>query len=374
MIDEKKELTKQLIRDIIYLIIVLGLSGLAFYLSVGKNIDQVWHLLLKANGWFILVIVGIVISCFLLRSTAIFSLTRIVKSDYNFSRSLAVDQVGALYRMITPAGLGSHFMEAYVYHKHGVKLADALTVLAMYSIIYQIVLILYGLITIIVKHQLINQIGYINFNFGSSTLTVSLWVLVAIGFAFSVLVIGFILLISYWNGLLNFVKGPVYKGLNKVKIVKDLDAGRAKLDEVVHQFRNNLKLIFSHIPTFLICVLVFFVYITITYSVPYFAGLSLGNTGTYANFWDSVLLGNLHQMITSIIPTPGNSFFSEIFFLKLFYPSSGPTFYMDENVAKGSLLLWRSLMFIIPLFITTIFSLIYFPILFRRKTNDNHEN
>ena len=114
----------------------------------------------------------------------------------------------------------------------------------------------------------------------------------------------------------------------------------------------------------------FFAYITISYSVPYFCGLSLGNTSSDANFWDSVLLSNFHQMVTCIIPIPGNSVLSELFFLRLFYPASGPSFYSTEEIARASLLLWRSLMFIFPLFISCIFTLVYRP----RKNIDNHDH
>ena len=143
-----------------------------------------------------------------------------------------------------------------------------------------------------------------------------------------------------------------------------------RFDNAVTNFRSNLKTLGRNIPVFLICVVCFFAYITISYSVPYFCGLSLGNTSSDANFWDSVLLSNFHQMVTCIIPIPGNSVLSELFFLRLFYPASGPSFYSTEEIARASLLLWRSLMFIFPLFISCIFTLVYRP----RKNIDNHDH
>ena len=87
----------------------------------------------------------------------------------------------------------------------------------------------------------------------------------------------------------------------------------------------------------------------------------------YANYWDSVLLSNIHQMVTCIIPIPGSSVISEMFFLQLFSPSVGPSFYDNEVIARASLLLWRSLMFIFPLFIASLYTIIYRP----RKRNNN---
>ena len=370
MQEKEIALSKQIIRYVIYTLIVLGLTALAFYLTIGKNASSIFETLKSANLWFVFMIFAILLACIILRSVAIFFLTKTYVSKYSFHRAMAIDQVGVLYRMVTPAGLGGHVMEAYTYKKQGISLANALSVLAMYSIIYQIVLILYNLITIIVKHNLVSEINYVNISFiDTANVNVSLWLLVGIGFGINVLVIGFILLISYWNGFYRFLDGPIGKLLAKVRIVKDIDAYHQKMLVARDSYRNNLKNIFKHWPTFIICFVVFFAYITLTYSVPYFAGLALSNASIYANFWDAVLLSNFHQMITCII-TPGNSLFSELFFLRLFYPSSGPSFFSSEQVARASLLLWRSLVFIIPLFIACIWTIIYRP----RKVIDNGED
>lgn len=368
---KNNEIIKQVIRYVIYLIIVLGLTALAFYLTIGNKINDIFDVLSTANIWFIFAILAIVIVCIVLRSISIFTLTRLFEKDYYFHRAIMIDQIGSLYRMVTPAGIGSHVMETYTYNKQRVSISNALSVLAMYSIIYQIVLIAYGIITIIVKHDLINEIGSISISFNNDNAAqVPLWLLVAIGFALNTLSIGFILLISYWNGFFRFIRGPIIKLLVKIRVLKDLEQSQLKLDAAAINFRGNLKTIFKHIPTFLICFVTFFAYITISYSVPYFCGLSLGNTSANANFWDSVLLSNFHQMVTCIIPIPGSSVVSELFFLRLFYPTTGPQFYDTEQIARAALLLWRSLMFIFPLIIACLVALIYRP----RKQHENHEN
>ena len=260
-------------------------------------------------------------------------------------------------------------METYTYRKQGVRISNALSILAMYSIVYQVVLIIYGIITISIKAYLVNQIGYLSLG-GAH---ISLWLLIGIGFTFNVITIGFILLLSYWEPFYRFVRGPIYGLLAKVHLIKDLDASRAHLDGSKVNFRNNLKILLKHVPTLLVTALMFFVYITLSYSVPYLVGLSLNNASIYANFWDSVLLSNFHQMVTCIIPIPGSSGVSELFFYSLFYPANGPKFYSSDEIARASLLLWRSLVFIIPLIISCIFTLIYRP---RKRVikNDHQED
>ena len=363
MQESDKTVVKELVKYAIYLLIVLGLTLLAFYLTIGNNASKILDTLGQANVYYILVIFGIVIMCFILRSIVVFVLMRSYQSKYPFHRALAIDQVGTLYRMVTPAGLGSHIMETYTFKKQKISISTALSVLAMYSILYQVVLIIYNTITLIIKAPLVASIGSIAISFSSDSLVnVPLWILIAIGYIANISVIFFILLISYWNGFYRFLDTRICRLLVKIHIIRDEEKYHDKLFRAKDNFRNNLKHLFTNVPTLLIALLAFVAYITISYSTPYFAGLSLGNTSTYANFWDSVLLSNFHQMVTCIIPVPGSSLISELFFLRIFYPSNTDIkFYSNEEIARSSLLLWRSLMFIFPLFISSIFTMIYRP-------------
>ena len=363
MQNENKELRNQIIRYVIYLVIVLGLTVLSFYLTIGNNASLIIDALKGAKIGWVFAILGVVICCFLLRSIVIFALTRTYIKKYAFYRAFAIDQIGTLYRLVTPAGVGSHFMELYTYKKQGVRISDALSVLAMYSIVYQVVLILYNTITLIIKGSLVNEIGYINIAFSDTTqVNVPLWLLIILGYVVNISVIGFIFLISYWNGFYRLIRNPIGRFLRKIKVIKDLEGYQTKLDASRDNFRSNLKHLLKNTPVMLIALFTFFIYITISYSVPYFAGLALNNHSEYANFWDSVLLSNFHQMITCLIPIPGSSMISELFFLRLFYPdNTSIKFYENQEIARASLLLWRSLMFIFPLFISCLYTIIYRP-------------
>lgn len=366
---ENINIKRQILKYLIFLVIVIGLTILAGYLTLKDNYHSVVDVFKQANAWYLVLVLGIVIISILLRSLAIrlFALTYVKK--YSFHRSIALDQVGTLYRMITPAGIGGHVMETYTYKKQGVSISNALSMIAMYSIVYQFALLTYNLITIIAKFDLIGQIGYVPISFASSSsVNIPLWVLILIGFVFNCAVVGFIYLLSFSKLFYRFVDGPILSLLFKCKIFKDKEIYHQKLANSVDNFRKNLKHLFSHWPTIIFTFVIFMVYITISYSIPYIVGLSLNNISSNANFWDSVLLSNFHQMITSIVPIPGNSLLSELFFLKLFYPSSGPKFYESEQMAKAALLLWRTLMFIIPLAISCIYTLVYRP---RKEENIN---
>lgn len=355
-------LKNQIIKYIIYTLIVLGLTFLALYLTCKNNYKLVIETLRQAKIGYIFLIVGIIAGCILFRSLSNFLLTRMYVKNYKFHRSIVIDQVGTLYRMVTPVGVGGHLMEVFTFRKQKVSVSNALSIIAMYSICYQIALIAYNIVTIIVKRDLISQIGSIPISFtSSSSVYIPLWILITIGFIFNLGVIGIIFLLSFSKKFYNFISKYVLRFLSFIHIVKDIDKARNKLEDSVVSFRSNLKSLFSHWKTLVFTIIFMIGYITISYSIPYICGLSLSNSSSSASFFNSVLLSNLHQMVTCIIPLPGNALLSEMFFLQLFYPSSGPQFYMSEDIARASLLLWRSLTFIIPLLIACIVTICYHP-------------
>ena len=369
---KEKNIKKQILLYSIYLIIILGLTALAIYFTLGKNYQNVLSVLGGANWVYIMVVFFIVIACILTRSLVLYLLATIKLRKYSFHRAIALDQVGVFYRTTTPAGLGGNVMQTATFKRQGISISTGASIVAMYFIVYQFALIIYNIITLIIKGSLINDIGFIAISFTSTShVNIPLWLLISIGFLFNLGSIGLIFLLSFWKGFYKFVDGPILKLLVKMKILKDIDYQHDKLNNAAINFRNNLKNLFSHwkimLSAFLLCCL----YITISYSVPYFVGLSLGNTSTSANFFDSVFLSNLHQMVTTVLPLPGGTMVSELFFLKLFYPVNGAKFYSSEEIARASLLLWRSLMFIIPLFISLIYTICYFP---RKRNYDNIEN
>lgn len=359
-----KDIKRQIIFNTIYIAIILGLTALAFYFTLRGKTSEVMDDLRGANWGYIIAILGVILGCIVFRSIAVLSLTRIFDKNYRFHRAIAIDQVGSLYRMVTPAGLGSQLMETYVYRKQGIRMSNALSILAMYTIVYQIVLIIYGLLSIIIKHQMISDIGYISFGSGA----ISIWLLIGIGFGFNIITIGFVYLLSYWEPFYKFIKGPIYSLLHKVHLMRDLEASRARLDSSKLNFRNNLKNLLKHVKTLLVVALTFFIYITISYSVPYICGLAVGNSSSTANYWDSVLLSNVHQMATCVIPIPGSAGVSELVFYNLFYKSN---FYSSEEITRASLLLWRTLMFVIPLIIAMTYTIIYRPRKRPFKDEDN---
>ena len=309
-----------------------------------------------------------------LRSLVLFFFARLYTRKYHLHQAIAVDQIGIFYSAVTPGSSGGQIMQAYTYKKQGIPISSAVSMLAMYSIMFQIVLILYGTVSFIIKYDVINSIGAVPLNIGFGEFDLPIWPLTIIGFLLNVSVIGLVLLMGYWKGFHNFIMGPMISFLHKIRLNKNPDKTRESLRIQVENFKIEMRRIYSNIPFALLICFIFALYITVKYSAPYFVGKALGNQSECATLFDSVFLSNYHQMVTGLIPIPGSAGVSELFF-KLLFVSSNPTaknsFYFmagsgsitdkqaSESLASSALLVWRSMMFIIPLIIAGFVTAFY---------------
>ena len=188
-------------------------------------------------------------------------------------------------------------------------------------------------------------------------------------------VILLVLLMAYWHGFHNFVMGPVISLLSKIKILRNPDKTRENLRVHVENFKIEFRRLWTNITFFILVFFLFALYMTLKFSIPYFCGLALHNEHTSIKyFWDSIFLGNYHQMITGILPLPGSAGVSEFFFTKLFFNENNPEegFYFIGTLTAGetyetasfqltvsALLLWRSITFIVPIVVAGLTTAFY---------------
>nr|MCR5184826.1 flippase-like domain-containing protein [Bacilli bacterium] len=321
-VKKKKKGTWKYILNISFVLIVTAVS---IVLSLWGHTDTILANLAKCDLKWILVIIGIMLVIIVVRSFILFCFARLYTRNYHVHQAVAVDQIGVFYNAVTPGASGGQIMQAYTYKKQGLHISSAVSALAMYSIVFQIVLIIYGILAFVMKFDLIMSIDPLKIQIAEMKISIPPLVLTIAGFILNISVILIVLLMSYWHGFHNFIMGPIIGFLSKLKIVKKPDKTRENLRIQVENFKIEFRRLMTNIPFFILVAVSFAVYMTVKYSVPYFCGLALGNEHTELKyFWDSVFLGNYHQMITGLIPLPGSAGISEYFFAKLFYNESNP--------------------------------------------------
>ena len=372
---------KSTVKYILNISIVLIATSLAIFFAIKDNAQEIFRYLVTADWKYLLIILGIMAGCIAVRSFLYFAFARLFTRDYHFHQAIAVDQIGQFYNAITPGASGGQIMQAYTYKKQGVAVSSAVSILAMYSIVYQVILIIFGLISFIVKYDFITALGYVKITLNESgSLNIPIWPLTIVGFILNVGVIALVFLMGYWHGFHNFIMGSVVSLCAKLKIVKNPDKTRENLRIQVENFKIEFRRLSTNIPFLLLVVISFTAYMCLKFCIPYFVGLALGNQSTAASFWDSIFLSNYHQMVTGLIPIPGSAGVSEFVFYNLFMNegdlASGFFCVFKEemvdgvltkmadpaatrSLARASLLLWRSSTFVIPIFIGGLVAAFY---------------
>ena len=369
--EEPKKAKKGVIKYTIYIILVIVITAAALLFSMNGKWGTVYDLLSNAELTWLLYTLLIMFASVLLRAFILFIFARLYSRDYHYHQALAVESIGTFYSAVTPGASGGQVMEAYTISKQGLPISNAVSMLAMYSIVYQVVLTLFGLVSFIVKFDFLNSIGYVYLNFGAGDVKISIWLLTIIGFILNLSVTLLVFLMSYWRGFHNFMMGPLIRFLHKIHIVKDKEKVQENLKIQIENFKIELRRLLTNAPFTLLVTLLFIIFFFLRFSLPYFVGQVLHNESVNANIWDSVFLSNYHQMVTGLIPLPGSAGISEYFFLELFVNKNHPElgfYYIKDSLdpaaasqALGSaaLLIWRTISFSLPLLISGFVTAFY---------------
>lgn len=320
-----KKKKKSIYKYILNISIVLIVTALAIFLNVKDNFNEIVRLIASSSYIWLLVVIGVMAVQISVRTFVLFAFARLYTRDYHYRQAAAVEFIGTFYHAVTPGGQGGEVMQAYTYKKQGIAISSAVSMLAMHSIVFQLVLVLYGIIAFIFKYQYINALPLTDLGaIGSWHIKLPMWALTIIGFGLNVGYVGLILMMGYWKGFHRFIMGPLITFLNKIRLVKNPDKSRENLRVQVENFKIEMRRLFSNIPFTLLIAVCFFAAFTLKFSIPYFIGKALHNESQSATFWDSVFLSNYHQMVTGLIPIPGSAGISEAVF-RLLYVTSPAT-------------------------------------------------
>jgi uncharacterized protein (TIRG00374 family) len=352
-LNEKKPKGKVSWKYILNILLVLIVTAAAVAISLASDFDNVIESFKTVNWGWIGVCFLIVIFAMFLRALILFCFARLYTRNYKFRQAIACDNIGTFYNGVTPGASGGQVMQAYTYKKQGVPISAAASILVMYSIIYQTVLIIYGVVSFIVKYDTLMTINAITIKINETlSIPIPILPLTIIGFALNLGVVVIVLLMSYSRKFHHLIMGPGIGLLAKIKIIKNPDKSRESLRIQVENFKIELRHLLSNIPFTILIAVLFFMVMTLNFSVPFFAGKALGADYqvNWMSFFDSVYYSNYHQMVTGLIPIPGSAGVSEYFFNQLFYNFyNGGLDNLKTISTTAAQLIWRTVTFTIPL-------------------------
>lgn len=342
-------MTKNGKKYLIYIAILVVVTGLAVYFILKQDPQAVFNAILSCDVPWLIAAIAVSLTYFLIEGLILMILARLYRRKYPYYKGLLNTFIGTFFSNITPSSSGGQFAQAYTFSKQGVKVTNAASILFMHFILYQIVMVVFSFFIFVFKYNTLEAMtSHVNlFGYEFSIITISL-----IGFVINAGVIVGLFVLAYSEKMHSIA---IRRGVRLFKLfkIKNPDEKVLKLNAKVETFRLEFKRLTQNWPVLLLTSFLLLLRIIVINSVPYFLAKSMGlefsSTNEFVNLVDSTSMTWLVSSITTLVPIPGGSGGAELIFQNMF----GGTFFKNATASDISalVLLWRSVTFYLGLII-----------------------
>lgn len=294
------------------------LSGAFFFLVFaltlwavfkGEDLGQLWQYLLEINRWYLIPAVLCVILFLMGEGFEIYMLMKPLGAPVRLSHGFLYSFIGFFYSAITPSASGGQPMQILAMRRDGLSAGESTAVLAVITIVYKSVLLVYGGGVMLLRPARIMQCLQKVEQF------------VYLGLALNILVVGLLLLVVFRPGAIRRLANWIFSLLRKIGLFRNSQKATDRLEGLISRyqgasagFKRNPKLIFR-------VFLVAFVQRTCLFSTVWFCYRAFGLSGD--NAVTLTVLYGLISVMVDMLPLPGGMGISETLFLTMFLPVFG---------------------------------------------------
>ena len=307
---------------ILNIFIIFVVLMLVLYFSLKDNYKEIISYILKMDiKWFLLGVLGIV----LYRSfVGLASYNVVIANDKKISllRMIQINFIILFFHGVTPFAGGGQPMEVYYLHKEKISIPNATNIVLQNFILYQVALVIMEIVAIIY-----------NLYFELFPRDSVIRRLVIIGFLINFLVLLVSCVLSFGKKLNKFVLSKGLNFLGKIRIIKDVQKTREKLEEYINNFYNNATMLKNNKRVVFKVVLINILAIACLYSIPYSVSHGLGYTNL--KLIEAIVTTAYVMIIGSFVPIPGGTGGLEYSFMCFF------GYLIKGSVLTAIMLLWR---------------------------------
>ncbi len=328
----KNKTAKYVTNLVLILILTLGYSTFTLW----DTFDDVVRALQSpnANYDYAYIIVLLLLGFYFIDGVILFFFARLYTRTYRLHRGIANAFIGQFYANITPSGSGRQFAQVATYNKQGVNFSAGASIVVMYYILYQIVLILFGIISVVFNVNIFINSPPLNL----LGVNIPLWLFALAGLVISGSIIFFMLLVSLSKKLHKFMIEKGIDLLAKIKLIRNPESRKKKLTISTENFRIELRRLSSNVPATIAIVVLFIAKFLLLYSISYVVGVMLDpSLGTGATYFATITRTSFLQMVIGIIPIPGGAGVTEYLYEVMFLP----IFNNDLILTKAIQIIWR---------------------------------
>ena len=330
---------KKVLKKYLFTLITLGISMtiLLIFLFSGNSVSQLQQIFSGLDPFWMLFAGVMVVGGWLMEGWCDYLLCRHVSPNWKFGPSFTIAMTGLFYSAITPFSTGGQPMQIYAMRRMGMDTGKAGSVIAMKTLVYQIVMVIYSLLLVF------TQLGFFQQNISNfSFITV-------IGLLSNSAFIGAVLLFTVsargTDRALRFFLRLLYR----LRIVRRPLHRYSRIHVQMSVFHKSAGLMGRSFRLYCTTALLTVVQITVQSLISWFIYKSFALAGEQVPVITMVAAQVFVSMVSAFVPLPGASGGAEGSFVLFF-----GKFFGQDIVA--AMFLWRLLTYYVNIAFGGLFS------------------
>lgn len=330
----------------INLITIIVVVALVLIVSLNYDFDSIMYHIVNMNVfWFIVAIIVMMISRLIIGICS-YMMVKINGEHVSIWKMIQINYIIPFFHGITPFSGGGQPMEIYYLHNEGISKTKSTNIVLQNFILFQSALIILSIIAVLYNY-FFNLFPSDSFMRG----------LVTLGFIINFLVLLFSYMLSFSKKVNKFILNKGLSFLSKIKIIKNVDTTREKLNNYINKFYTSAAFLKKQKGKVVIVLLLNIISLIIQYSVPYVVGI--GMEVNNLSFIMMVVATTYVMLIGSFVPIPGGTGGIEYGFVYFM------GYIIDETgLVTAIMLIWRLISYYFSMVIGAV-SLIFY----RKKEN-----
>ena len=303
-------------------IVLMFITIIILYVVLKDDFSSIIEIVVNMDIVFLLISICIIVLNWFFKALCMYYIAREYSKTIRFITVFKQAIITQFFNGVTPFSTGGQPMEIYMLNKCNISVPKATNIVLQNSLVYQIALVLYGVIAILLnlKFQLFNSIKFLKY-------------LVVFGFFVNTLVCVLIFVVSFSKRISNNLLSIVTKIGLKFKIIKNKEEFSEKYNNKISEFHQSARIYKNSKKLFCVGIFLNFISLTLLYSVPFFLALGMGNTNL--SLLNAISSSAYTLLVGSFVPIPGGSGGIEYSFTQFF-----GVFTSNYNLS-ALLLIWR---------------------------------
>lgn len=314
---------KQKLNKKINILILIIITLLVLYFSLKDDFNSIVNQIFSMNLWYLGVAFILLFLFWIFRSYPMYSFCKKINPKFRYRESIQLTLRTQFFNAVTPFATGGQPYQIYYLKQCGIDYASSTGVVLENFIVYQIALVVLGLIALTV-----NQIFHI---FKEVYI---LQKLIAVGFIINTLVIVVMFVIAFSTKMNKVLIDLGINILTKLHIVKNKEEKLKEWHENINKFHSSAVVLLEDKKTFLLNILYNFIALCCLYLIPLFVIYSMGVFNAFSPGVGIVTSAYI-MIIGSFVPIPGGTGGLEYGFVQ-FYGN-----FVTGSKLQAMMLVWR---------------------------------